>query len=157
MINVNFIGRLGADSETKVSAKGNEFQSFRVATDDFVNGERTTVWVSVFYSGELAKSIKQFLTKGKLVDVHGKQRLRLYQTKSGEQAIGVDVIADRVDFISVGGGQSEQSQKQEDKPNITIEAKIEKPQAQQAAAATATAQASSVESSSANDDDDLPF
>lgn len=102
MLNVDFNGRLGADSELKTSKNGNQFLSMRVATDEFNNGETSTVWVNVIWSGDRAVKMAEHMKKGSLVDIHGVLRTSLYKTKSGDSAISHDVFADRVDFISSG-------------------------------------------------------
>ena len=48
MVNVNFVGRLGGDSEIKES-NGKQFIVMRVAVDDynFSTKEKTTQWINV--------------------------------------------------------------------------------------------------------------
>lgn len=143
MINVNFTGRLGADSELKASKNGNQFLSMRVATDDFVNGENVTHWINVTWFGDRAVKLQEFMKKGSLVNVMGNLRPSTYQTKSGESAVSLDVSADRVEFIRTskqGEGQGE----------ATAEATTARPKANEAEVAVATAAATT-------SDDDLPF
>lgn len=105
-INVNFIGRLGADCEVKELNNGEKFVSFRIAVDDFKNGQYETVWFEVSDYSEKALKIAPFLKKGKLLSVHGIERLRLYQSKTGEYNIGRDVTSYRLDFVNVGSGNT---------------------------------------------------
>jgi single-strand DNA-binding protein len=107
MLNVELIGRLGADSEIRNTKNGKQMVSFRVATDDFSGGERTTTWVNVMWSGDRAIKMQEHLKKGSHVDVRGVLRTSIYKTKSGESAISHDVFADRVDFVSSGSGTTQ--------------------------------------------------
>lgn len=103
-INVNFNGRLGADCEMKTSSNGRQFISMRVATDEFRNGKKETVWVNVADYSDKTKSMSEYLKKGSLVNIHGVESVGLYQNKNGETMISRDVISDRIDFV--GGGAS---------------------------------------------------
>ena len=107
MLNVNFIGRLGADAEEKVSKAGNHFITMNVAVDGYLNGERTTDWVRVTYVGERALKMKEFFTKGKALYVSGQVKIDVYQAKTGNWVGAFDVIADRVDFVNTGGNQQQ--------------------------------------------------
>lgn len=145
MVNVEFIGRLGADCEVLTSAKGNPYLRMRVATDEFKSkGERETAWMSVTYAGDRAVHVKEYLTKGKMVQVRGTERITLYTTKSGEPAYSRDVIADRVDFVSTG--QQQKDEQQQEKPKQQTEPEVAK------------VESVPVQSTVTSDsDDDLPF
>lgn len=111
MINAFIIGRLGADSEVKTSKNGNQFVSMRVASNDYANGETTTTWVNVLWSGERALKMAQYMKKGSMVSINGPLQMSTYTTKAGESAISIDVFADRVDFVSSGtSGQTQSSE-----------------------------------------------
>lgn len=110
MLNVNFIGRLGADAEEKVSKAGNHFITMRVAVDGYANGEKTTDWVRVTYVGERALKMREFFTKGKAVFVTGQAKIDTYQLKTGEWTSSFDVIADRIDFVNTGGSGQQQGE-----------------------------------------------
>jgi len=102
MLYVELIGRLGADAELKTSAKGNQFVSMRVASNDFFNGENVTTWVNVMWSGERAVKMQEHMKKGSAVSIHGTLRTSLFTNKNGEQSISTDLFADRVDFVNLG-------------------------------------------------------
>lgn len=146
MINVEFIGRLGADSEIRETKNGKKMVSFRVATDDFNGGERTTTWVNVMWTSDRAIKMQEHLKKGSHVDVRGVLRTSLYKTKAGESAISHDVFADRVDFVSSGSGTTQVSE-----AATTTGADFGKLKKQDEQAAVAAAGAASDAA------DDLPF
>ena len=141
MINVNFNGRLGADAEVRTSKGGKQYVSMRVATDEFKNGEKSTAWLNVTYHNDKAIKMQPFLKKGSAVNVIGSETVGTYQDKNGETQISRDILADRVDFLGLGGSGSTQSN-----DTVTDTGKFKK--TEEAEMATATASTS---------DDDLPF
>lgn len=150
MVNVEFIGRLGADSEVKVGKSGNQFLSFRIATDEYRNGKNEASWLNVVYTGERAIKLHQWLTKGKAVSVHGVENVGTYVDRNGQVQVSRDVMADRVDFVNVGGSgqtQSNTSTTAQGQASVAAPTNIAPP------AGTMKPQ----ETTPANDDDDLPF
>lgn len=143
MINVNFMGRLGADAELKTSKGGKQFVSMRIATDEFKNGERGTAWINVSYYAEKGTKMLEFLKKGSAVSVLGVETVGTYQSKNGETMVSRDVIADRVDFVNLGkSGDTQSSETVADTGTF-------KKKANEAETVAATAASSS--------EDDLPF
>ncbi len=137
MLYVELIGRLGADAELKTSAKGNQFVSMRVASNDFFNGENVTTWANVMWSGERAVKMQEHMKKGSAVSVHGTLRTSLFTNKNGEQSISTDLFADRVDFVNLGKSGDTQTNE------AVTDTGTHKPKPQETAAST--------------DADDLPF
>ena len=101
MVNVHIIGRLGADSEL-VNGKNGQFLSFRLATDDRKNGEKTTSWFRVNLNGERAPKLLEYLKKGKLISVTGTETVSTYQAKDGSTQISRDINASNIEFIPIG-------------------------------------------------------
>lgn len=150
MVNVEFIGRLGADSEVKTGKSGNQFLSFRVATDEYRNGKNEASWLNVVYTGERAIKMHQWLTKGKAVSVHGVENVGTYVDRNGQTQVSRDVMADRVDFVNVGGSgqtQSNSATTTQRQANVAAPTNIAPP------AGTMKPQ----ETTPAKDEDDLPF
>lgn len=148
MMYIEVNGRLGADAELKTSNKGNQFVSLRVATNDYIGGENITTWVNVLWSGDRAVKMAEHFKKGSSVVVRGVPKFSTYTTKNGENAVSVDVFADRVDFGNNGNSGGTQTN-----DAVTETGKLTpKPTAK--AAATAVAKEVVVEN---NGDDDLPF
>ena len=143
MIYSNIIGRLGADSEVRTSAKGNQFLSMRVASNDFIGGENVTTWINVMWSGDRAIKMQEFMKKGSAISAHGTLRTSLFKNKNGESAISIDLFADRVDFVNLGKSGDTQS-------NETVtETGTFKPKEKEQEMAVASSETSAV--------DDLPF
>ena len=140
MLYVELIGRLGADAELKTSAKGNQFVSMRVASNDFFGGENVTTWVNVMWPGDRAVKMQEHMKKGSAVSIHGTLRTSLFTNKNGEQSISTDLFADRVDFVNLGkSGDTQTNEAVTDTGTL-------KPKAQETSSAAAS-----------KDVDDLPF
>lgn len=107
MLKTFFEGRLGADAELRTAQNGtSQFYSMRVATDEFKGGETTTVWVTVRIGADRVGKMK--FTKGSHVLVTGTLKASTYQTKAGETAISLDVMADSISYIKSGNGTATQ-------------------------------------------------
>lgn len=106
MVNVSVIGRLGADAEI-VNGKNGQFVSFRMATDDRVNNEKVTTWFRVAMFGDRFTKLLEYLTKGRLVMVSGRETVSTYQsTKDGTTQVSRDITADNIEFINTGSGST---------------------------------------------------
>jgi len=146
MVNINVIGRLGADAEL-INGKNGQFVSFRLAVDDRKNSEKTTTWFRVTLNGDRVGKIVEYLTKGKLVNVMGTESVGTYQAKDGSTQVSRDINASNVEFISVGSGSTASDTSAETTTETTTEAvstgTLKKPVAKTAAAS--------------EPEDDLPF
>ena len=109
MVNVNVVGRLGADAEL-INGKNGPFLSFRMAVDDRKrNGDKTekiTSWFRVTLNGERSSKLVEYLTKGKLVNVTGTESVGIYNSKDGTPQVSREVSANNIEFISVGSGST---------------------------------------------------
>jgi single-strand DNA-binding protein len=107
MVSVNritVIGNLGSEPEMRFTPSGRPVTSFRVATNwryTTPDGERKeeTEWFSVVAWGRLAEQCNQFLTKGRLVYVEGRLRLRTWDGQDGQRRARNEIVADRVKFL----------------------------------------------------------
>jgi single-strand DNA-binding protein len=107
MVSVNritVIGNLGNEPEMRFTPSGRPVTSFRLATNwryTTPEGERKeeTEWFSVVAWGRLAEQCNQFLTKGRLVYVEGRLRLRTWDGQDGQRRARNEIVADRVKFL----------------------------------------------------------
>ena len=143
MVNVNVIGRLGADAEL-IDGKNGKFASFRLAVDDRKNGKKETTWFRVTLNGDRAGKIAEYLTKGKLVNVIGTETVGTYQAKDGTTQISRDISASNVEFISVGSGSTTTETSAETTTETVSTGDFKKP-------------VTKVAETTVTDDDDLPF
>ena len=142
MVNVNIIGRLGADAEL-IKGENGTFLSFRVAVDDGKNknGDRLTSWFRVTLNGDRASKLVEYLTKGKLVNVIGTEKVGIYNAKDGTPQVSRDISANNIEFISVSSGSTSSDSTTTE---VTTGKLVEKPLVKTAA-------------SSSKEEDDLPF
>jgi len=145
MVKIEVIGRLGSDAETKQGKKG-DFLTFRLAADEYSRGEKSTAWFNVLYGGNLVSVIQQYLTKGKLVYIVGKERVSTYVNKTNETVISREILADTIEFISTGSSQQEGG---EAKTKIADKVDVPKPEE--------LADTKPFVTNTADDVDDLPF
>lgn len=111
MVSVNrvtIIGNLGSEPEMRYTPSGRPVTSFRVATNwryTTPEGERKeeTEWFTVVAWGRLAEQCNQFLTKGRLVYVEGRLRMRSWEGQDGQRRSRNEIVADRVKFLDRQG------------------------------------------------------
>ena len=111
MVSVNrvtIIGNLGSEPEMRYTPSGRPVTSFRVATNwryTTPEGERKeeTEWFTVVAWGRLAEQCNQFLTKGRLVYIEGRLRMRSWEGQDGQRRSRNEIVADRVKFLDRQG------------------------------------------------------
>ncbi len=98
---VTLIGNLATEIELKEVGEGRQVASFVLAVDrpgseaaDFV---RVSVW------NRQAEVCAQYLAKGKRVGVEGRLRSRSWEDAEGKRRGAVEVVANRVEFLSPPG------------------------------------------------------
>jgi len=111
MVSVNkitIIGNLGSEPEMRYTPSGRPVTSFRVATNwryTTSEGERKeeTDWFTVVSWGKLAEQCNQYLTKGRLVYIEGRLRMRTWEGQDGQTRARNEIVADRVKFLDRQG------------------------------------------------------
>ena len=107
MVSVNkmmIIGNLGSEPEMHYTPSGRPVTSFRVATNwryTTPDGERReeTEWFTVVSWGKLAEQCNQYLTKGRLVFIEGRLRMRTWEGQDGQKRSRNEIVAERVKFL----------------------------------------------------------
>ena len=109
MNNVVLIGRLARDPELSYTPSNQTpLCRFTLAVDrPRRNGEdagadfiRITVW------GKQAETCDRYLNKGRQVAVTGRIQTGSYKNRDGQTVYTTDVVADRVEFLGSGNGNS---------------------------------------------------
>lgn len=115
-LHVNFVGRLGADPETRQVGQ-DAACSFRMAISEKRRDGEVTTWVKVTAWGKMGEACQRYLTKGREAFVVGTLTTSTYQGRDGQQATSLDVRASAVEFVGgkgqgqgEGGGQRQQEQ-----------------------------------------------
>lgn len=107
---VQIIGHLGKDPETRSFQSGDQVCNFSIATTerwkDKATGEQkeATEWHRVGTFGGLAVICNQYLKKGTLVFVQGKITTRKWTDKDGVERFSTEIKADTMKML---GGKAE--------------------------------------------------
>jgi single-strand DNA-binding protein len=103
---VSLIGNLATDVEVKNVADAKRVASFLLAVDrPSKDGGADFISVSVW--DRQAELCAQFLAKGKRVGLEGRLRSRSWQGEDGARRTAVEVVANRVEFLSPPPGSAE--------------------------------------------------
>lgn len=146
-------GNVVSDAEVKTTKEGREFVTFRMVSHEFdknAEDKRDTYWFRVT-APNISRSMVQYLTKGKGINVIGKYSDNLWTRENGSVDIQREILADNVFFAdSVGAKPNGTSQTQattqtppQEMPRVSANAS-----ASESKASAATA---------AQEEDDLPF
>lgn len=99
MNSVNLIGRLTRDPEVRYTNDELAIASFTLAVDrPTKNKEADFPRIKVF--GKQAENVGKYVHKGSQIGIHGRIQTGKYEDSSGNTVFTVDVIADRVEFLS---------------------------------------------------------
>ena len=99
---VILIGRLVGDPELRYTAEGVARASFTLAVDrPFANrqGERETDFIDIVVWRKTGETCARVLSKGRLVAVEGRLRVRSYEDSQGIRRKAAEVVADNVRFL----------------------------------------------------------
>lgn len=103
MNKITLIGNLTHDPELRTTPNGISVCSFTIAVNRrFANpgGERQTDFFRINAWRGLGETCAKFLSKGKKIAVMGELQARLYENRSGEKQMSLDVSADEIEFLS---------------------------------------------------------
>lgn len=92
------IGRLGKDPELQYLASGAAVTKFSVAADSGFGDKKKTEWFNVVAWEKTAEACAQYLAKGSLVYVEGRQQTNSWES-NGEKKYRTELIAERVQFL----------------------------------------------------------
>lgn len=95
------IGRLTRDPELRATPDGVSVVRFSLAVDRFrrAGEERQTDFFDVVAFRQLADTVANYMTKGRLVLVEGKMQTRTYTDREGNTRKAYEVLADVVRFL----------------------------------------------------------
>jgi single-strand DNA-binding protein len=98
MNNVTLIGNLATDVELRDVGEGKRVATFLLAVDR--PGDRGADFVRVSTWDRQAEVCDQYLAKGKFVAVDGRLRSSSWEDAEGKRRTAVEVVANRVQFLS---------------------------------------------------------
>lgn len=112
MNNVNLIGRLTADPETRYMPNGTVVSKFNVAIDRAISkekkeameseGKSTADFPRVVVWGRQAELAEKYLKKGRLVGIEGSISTGSYDKEDGTRVYTTDVNARRIRYLERG-------------------------------------------------------
>ena len=102
MLQLNILGNLGRDAETK-NINGKDYLSFSVASTEKNGEQETTTWVSVLASNN--SNLLPYLKKGQQVFVSGRLKAGIYQSQN---TFGIDLSV-FAQTLQLCGGKREDS------------------------------------------------
>lgn len=102
---LQIIGQLSKNPELRFTPNGRPVCSFTIPVNRYfqsMDGERKqdTDWFTVATWNRQAESCNQFLKKGSLVMVEGRVKLHSWDGQDGEKKSRLELIANRVIFLS---------------------------------------------------------
>jgi single-strand DNA-binding protein len=103
MQKIVFTGRLVRDVDLKTTPNGVQVASFTVAVDrkqKSKDGEKATDFYNCVVWRQLADVCHKYLSKGKKCYIEGELQPRMYQSKSGETKLSLDVQVSEIEFLS---------------------------------------------------------
>lgn len=118
----NFIGRLGADPETRYGNSGDAITSFRIAVGWKSKDKEGAEWVPITAFGKLGEICGQYLKKGSQVFISGRFKTDKYTDKDGVEKYSTKVIADTMQMLGgkpegAAAPRQQQAQEQQEKPS----------------------------------------
>lgn len=113
MNNVELIGRLTRDPETRYTSGQTAVVNFTLAIDrpPRKDGEKEADFPRVVVFGTQAENCEKYLKKGRLVAIQGRIHTGSYENKNGDTVYTTDVVASRVEFLEWGDREKKQPAK----------------------------------------------
>jgi single-strand DNA-binding protein len=100
----NFIGRLGADPDSRYLSNGDAVCNFRIAVGWKGKDKEGAEWVPCTAYGKLAEICGEYLRKGSQVFVSGRFITRKWQDKDGNDRYTSEINLDRMQMLGSKAG-----------------------------------------------------
>jgi single-strand DNA-binding protein len=95
-------GNLGADPESQFTKNGTAVATLRLAHSEKKSKDnKVTYWFNIKAFGTLAEVSTKYLKKGSKICVTGSLEQRTWDKEDGSKQNFIDIIANKIDFISV--------------------------------------------------------
>ena len=111
MNSLMLVGRLAKDPEIKELESGKKVSNITLAINrNFknVDGVYETDFVDCVIWDGIANNISEYCKKGDLIGIKGRLQTSLYENKEGKTLKNMDVIAERISFLSARHREQEQ-------------------------------------------------
>ena len=94
-----FIGRLGADPETRYTPSGSPVVQFRIACGWKSKEREGTEWIGIVAWNRLGEICAQYLRKGSRIYVAGRLTTRKWQAQDGSDRYRTEIVAERMQML----------------------------------------------------------
>ena len=104
MNSLMLVGRLAKEPEIKELESGKKVSNITLAINrNFKNadGIYETDFVDCVIWDGIANNVSEYCKKGDLIGIKGRLQTSLYENKEGKTLKNIDVIAERIDFLSI--------------------------------------------------------
>ena len=112
------LGNLTRNPELKYTQSGTPVANLSLAVNrKFKQGDemREEVdYLDVVVFGRTAENVTQYTSKGSAILAHGRLQQRRWETPEGQKRSKVEVVAEKVQFLSKGPGSNGQNQESHD-------------------------------------------
>jgi single-strand DNA-binding protein len=129
---VNLIGRVGKEPETKYLTSGDALTKLSIATSDKWKDKQTgeqkeaTEWHRVTFFGKLAEIAGTYVKKGSLIYIKGSLKTTKYIDSSGVEKYSTEIRAEKMVMLGAKSNDA-QSDSQEEAPQQQAQQKAPKP------------------------------
>ncbi|ATG97678.1 single-stranded DNA-binding protein [Mesoplasma lactucae] len=111
MNQVQLIGRLTRDLQTRENSNGTTYCFFTVAIDEYrKDGKNQTNYIECIAYNATARNMSQYVGKGSLVGVTGSISTRTNKDDNGNYQTTTTIVANRVEFLESKGASRAQNQ-----------------------------------------------
>lgn len=100
-------GNLTRDPELKFTNNGVPVCNFGIAINRVSSKNEEVDFFDIKAWRELGETIANYKQKGDPILIEGRLQFRQWETQDGSNRTKVDVVADNIQFLSRGGGESE--------------------------------------------------
>jgi single-strand DNA-binding protein len=107
----NFIGRLGADPETRYTTGGDAVCNLRLAVRWKSKDKEGAEWVPVVAFGKKAELVRDYLKKGYRVYISGRFKTRKWtDTNNGIERYATEIHLEQIQFLDSKPASQDQQQ-----------------------------------------------
>lgn len=120
MNQINFIGRVGGETELRHTPAGKAVLELNLAVDDGWGENKKTIWLATTFWGQTAELAANTLAKGHRVGISGRLSVDEWTDKtSGEKRTKIKAVCESMTLIEKREGASQGQQQQQQRSERT--------------------------------------
>lgn len=121
MNNVTLVGRTTKDMELKTLNSGSKIVSFCLAVEKRTKEGKAADFIDCVAWGKTAELVAQYVKKGDRIGLVGSISTRQFEDQQGNKRKAVEVLVDRVEFMSEARQTEAQAQAPEEPGELPFE------------------------------------